>query len=155
MAEQEVFLDLKCPACDRTQLVGKEEMLQILRTEGKFRRDVKPKSDTVIQLFESTAASLSCSQCNHEGLTTSPAELDDDWGDAVCCQSCREVLDPDRLEIFPDAKYCPSCQKKSDAGELDQVVDYCPRCGSIMKIQSKGGSGLAQYVLRCGSCGYR
>lgn len=151
----EIFLEVCCSGCGHSKLYGQEEMLSYLRRLGKFRRSAKPKLDIVQQLFESTAETMPCGECGHIGMQVSVAEIDDDWGDAKCCERCAVPIPIERLEIFPETKLCMKCQSASDSGSDEQMVEYCPRCGSVMSMQPTTKSGLTGYTLKCGACGYR
>ena len=80
----------------------------------------------------------------------------DDWEDQVLCAVCRTAIPAERLEVFPNATLCPACQAKDESGELaSNDAEYCPRCGGLMKLQKRGGPGLAGYQLVCSECGRR
>lgn len=144
---------LTCPDCSNIQYCGYPQMLSRLQDVGMMRRSKEPEAMMVVQLFESTAKRFACTACLHVGLQVGDAEDEwDDWGQARSCESCRQPIPPERLEIFPDSKLCVSCQQKDDSGASDER-EFCPRCGDVMSVRLK--SGTSQYVMSCASCGSR
>ncbi len=128
-------------------------MLERLRAQGKLRRERDPDPNLILHLTELEMPFLVCPECSQGGLTWEQVRDDfDDWGDARRCQLCREPIPPERLEIFPDSVRCAKCQDRSDPAQAD---DFCPRCGGLLRVQARGGAGLARYASVCPDCGYR
>jgi hypothetical protein len=69
---------------------------------------------------------------DHEPPDDEPGvELDTDSSiPVVTCQHCGNRIDPERIEVFPDAKYCVTCQEIADKNHDVVVVapPTCPRC---------------------------
>ena len=144
-------MELHCPICQQADRVDAECALRRLQELGKLRRENKPSSELVFELLRVTASDLTCNECGYRGLLLE--EPDEDWQTTRVCNGCREPLSPDRLEIFPDATLCASCQHNTETnGDLGEQ-EYCPRCGGLMKLKQSGGSGLTRYRMVCGDCG--
>jgi RNA polymerase-binding transcription factor DksA len=49
---------------------------------------------------------------------------------AAICQHCSRLIPPERIEVFPDAKYCVKCQELADehSGSIPMAPPTCPRC---------------------------
>jgi RNA polymerase-binding transcription factor DksA len=49
---------------------------------------------------------------------------------AAICQHCSRLIPPERIEVFPDAKYCVKCQELADehSGSIPLAPPTCPRC---------------------------
>jgi predicted RNA-binding Zn-ribbon protein involved in translation (DUF1610 family) len=108
----------------------------------------------VVELSRSTADRFICDRCNHIGLSISEAhdDWDEDWELTRRCESCGQSIPPERLEAFPDAQCCVTCQQSSERGEDELQPDYCPRCGTIRIMRQRRGSGLAGYEMYCPEC---
>ncbi len=49
---------------------------------------------------------------------------------AAICQHCSRLIPAERIEVFPDAKYCVKCQELADehSGSIPMAPPTCPRC---------------------------
>ncbi|MCA9120539.1 MAG: TraR/DksA C4-type zinc finger protein [Planctomycetaceae bacterium] len=154
MNGDQIQMELKCPYCSTTEQCGYSQMLKRLQSVGVLRRSKDPEPTLVQELFESTAARLTCLKCERVGMIVREAARDDwdEWNQVVTCGGCRETIPRERLEIFPGIKLCAACQQKEEAGANDES-EYCPRCGEIMTVRLK--SGTSRYFMSCPSCGSR
>jgi hypothetical protein len=80
-------------------------------------------------------------------------EDEDAWGDVRSCERCGATIPAERLEVFPDTRLCVACQQRRDGGADEGEPEYCPRCGSIMRLQLSRKSGISRCVMRCDACG--
>jgi len=142
--------ELRCRHCSHVERAGFSQMLTRLQQVGVLRRCKDPDPQLVWELFVSTAPRFACGRCGQTGLLTGAA-ADDDWDEPKRCERCDASISRERLEVFPDAKLCATCQKKSEA-RAAQEVEYCPRCGEIMKLRLVN-RGLTRYRLMCPGCG--
>lgn len=108
----------------------------------------------VHELFRQSGPKLACDDCGRMGLVVHEAEVinDEEWGEARKCDSCGSVIPAERLEVFPDATRCASCQSHDDRSSDEAESEYCPECGDVMRAVSKTGRGLAGYRMVCPSC---
>ena len=143
-------LELRCRACGVAAVCGPAEMLQRLRQLGMFRRSDDVELDVLTQLIRQKASQLGCGQCGQRGLTVHEV-VEAEWGRARCCQSCGKALPRERLELFPAAVRCASCQQKEDAAPAEPL-EFCPKCGSAMTVRPTRGRGITRYVLFCDQC---
>ena len=149
------FLQLQCPHCSARTVCGPEDMLARLRQAGMLRREKEPNVELVRELFLATAPRWPCSQCGHLGLSVAPAEeefADDAWGAPRLCDACGQPIPAERLELFPGAILCVTCQQAAEQGRDHGPTEYCPRCGSVMVLRACS-RGITQYVLICPDCG--
>ena len=130
-------------------------MLDILQTRGMLKREKEPDPAYVRELLTSISGQLKCAECHKVGVTVQD-DWEDEWSDEVRCLGCKKTIDPERLEVFPDTKYCPDCQSTSESGGTPGAEDeYCERCGGLLKLVKRGGQGIAGYAMVCSSCGKR
>ena len=127
-----------------------------LRLVGQLRRDKNPDDAIVLALLSESAPRMTCPGCKAIGLAVSDVdELDDDgdWQAAVLCEICRQPIDPERLEVLPEARRCTDCQHKSETGTLpDDDPEFCPRCGALVELRVSRG-GITRYKRFCtGGC---
>ena len=128
-------------------------MLTALQARGMLCRETKPTPDMVRELLLSIANQISCNSCGAIGVAVDD-HCADEWTDEVRCGGCEAVISPERLEVFPNAKFCPTCQSKQESGEdAGPDVEYCLHCGGIMKLTKRDGAGLSGYQLVCRDCG--
>lgn len=146
--------ELVCSHCKYKSVCGPPSMLDWLKRAKMVRRDVAPEPDLLAELFRSAAARFTCPECGTQGLLVRPVaeENDEDWGMARTCEVCGQPVARERLEVFPDAKLCVSCQAQADRGEFAATSDYCPRCGNLMTVRQSRGPGITRYVLACSKC---
>jgi predicted RNA-binding Zn-ribbon protein involved in translation (DUF1610 family) len=128
-------------------------MLAWLRSVKMARRETEPDLDVIGELFRAAAGKFKCPGCGAVGLDVREVEeLDDEaWGMARKCESCGKPVDPERVELFPDARLCVACQRKADTGQDDAPADYCPRCGGRMTLR-RASQGVTRYRLYCPAC---
>lgn len=145
---------LTCPKCDWSRVFGPAEMKLELQQRGMQKRDPNPDYELILELFLHHLHSIPCPDCRTRGLLAGVPETDEDadWGDARHCEICREVIPPERLEIFPDSTRCAACKDKPSAPTAD---DFCPRCGNFLQVGQATGGGVSRYVMRCSACGFR
>lgn len=145
-----------------------------LQQAGFLRRHKDPASDIVAVMFGLKLPELPCPGCQKKGVRISQQvqSIEDDdsqWDTAGSggttqaadkyCTDCRSVIDPDRLEFFPDTVRCGDCQRKfegqADGRTSDQwnVDDLCPRCGDFLQTR-RNRSSLNAYRVQCPGCGY-
>ncbi len=129
-------------------------MLRWLQTVGMMRRAKELDVPVIEELFARTADRFRCPECGCAGLIVD--EFDDDesdeaWGMAPICARCRQPIPPERLEIFPNATLCATCQNTAEATDAE-TPEYCPRCGSIMALRQTTAGGVQRYALFCPQC---
>ena len=143
---------LKCPACRKEEYLGLPQALKRLASLGMLKRQQSPAHELVLELLQNTLGQFSCSACGATGLTL---EEDASWDEQLhgrrLCQQCATPIDPDRLEVFPDTELCVACQLGEESGNVSDEVDYCPHCGTPMKVQPRRGA-LTRYQLVCPAC---
>ena len=144
---------LRCTDCATEKRLTDQEMLARLQSHGMLKRESKPEVDLMRELLESVASSIPCNECGSLGMGVHDDWVDE-WSDEVKCEGCQKKIDPERLEVFPDTKFCPDCQASQESGgRPGEEAEYCLRCGGIMKMSRRGGSGLAGYQMVCSDCG--
>ncbi len=153
---------LDCDNCNWRTVCGEDELARRLRTLGLLRRSPHPPTELVSELLRVNAHRLACDTCHSVGLAiveaddggplvmnSSSEDTDGDWQQARLCQICREPIDPDRLEIFPDAKRCATCQNASDQGAEADLPEFCPKCGALLEMRVSRGGGITRYKQFC------
>ena len=157
---------LSCRKCGWRTTCGEDELARRLRTLGLLRRSPHPPTELVSELLRVNAHRLTCDTCHSVGLAIveaddgGPASLyspvilagsenDGDWQQARLCQICREPIDPDRLEIFLDAKRCAKCQNTADQGAEADLPEFCPKCGALLEMRVSRGGGITRYRQFC------
>lgn len=155
MSHHDPLVSLRCAHCNEKSVLGREALIERLRDIGMLLRETKPEWELLMALLEDSAEKLVCDECERPGhvVEVLPREDQTDWGDGKRCAGCGCVISPERLEVFPDTEFCPTCQSQADRGGTPGAeVEYCPLCGDIMEIVRATGSGLARYVMRCRGC---
>jgi len=147
------FRRLVCSSCQSSERLDSGVMVARLRALGMLRRDGSPSEAILEELFQSMLDKLACPQCGDTALTVQNVEWQDDWGDTVRCEQCNQPIDKERLEVFPDTRRCPSCQRRSEQGVADDDPIYCQHCGGLMSLRKRTGTNLAGYRLVCSECG--
>ncbi len=153
------YLRWNCPACHHTEETPQDALYQRLRGAGLLRR-VKAEEakdlDYLLQLAGSAKEKLTCPGCGAGNYLPAAAAEDEStgWGEQRRCTVCKNIISPERLEVFPDTTLCPACQQKAEKGDSGQA-EYCPRCGTPMQVRQRRGRGIAAYELACPSCGGR
>ncbi len=144
---------LSCPECQWRTVSGPADIASRLRLVGMLRRDGDPDEAILAALLPEAAARMTCPGCKRIGLVVGDAdEIEDeyDWQAAVLCDRCRQPIDPERLEVFPETRRCVPCQAKAEAGEAEpDEPEYCPKCGSLVELRVSRGSGLTRYRRFC------
>lgn len=153
---------LCCRKCGWRTVCGEDELARRLRTLGLLRRSPHPPSELVNELLRVNVHRLACDTCHNVGLAIVEADDGDpldipsfydtgdaDWQQARLCQFCRRPIDPDRLEIFPDAKRCAKCQNVADQGAEADVPEFCPKCGALLEMRVSRGGGITRYKQFC------
>lgn len=152
---------LSCPYCGWRTIAPAADLFARLKLIGLLRRDKQPDEEIIAALLPEAVTRMTCPTCKRVGLRESAADaIDDfdndaavgesgDWQAAVLCEACREPIDPERLEVFPNSRRCVDCQGKEDRGELDHEPKVCPRCGAAMEIRVSQARGKTRYRLFC------
>lgn len=144
---------LKCHQCAAERRMIDDLMVETLQSKGMLKRDKKPDLTLVRELLVSISDQLQCDECHNTGVEITD-DWSDDWDDQVRCEGCKAPIDPERLEIFPDTKFCPHCQSSAESGGTPgEEVEFCSFCGGILKLTKRGGAGLAGYRMTCSDCG--
>lgn len=144
---------VRCTDCAIEKRLSDQEMLANLQSRGMLKRESKPTPDLLRELLGTVCNSMPCNECGNLGMSIHD-DWSDDWSDEVRCEGCKKMIDAERLEVFPDTKLCQNCQAGQEAGETPgQEAEYCMRCGGLMKLSRRGGSGLAGYQMVCSECG--
>lgn len=146
---------LKCHHCAHEFRMLDGVMVETLQARGMLKRDKSPEITLVRELLNTVSGDLKCDSCHSRGVEIKDDWVDD-WDDVVRCEGCKTAIDPERLEVFPDTKFCPNCQSSSESGGTPGAeVEYCERCAGVMKLVKRGGAGLAGYSMVCSDCGKR
>ena len=146
---------LSCAGCAACSTYGPAEMLQRLRLLGMLRREKDPDPDLLAELFRTSAGRLACSACGRTGLQISPADdvLDEEaWGCGRRCESCGQAIPKERLRSLPHVRLCVACQQSQESGASSAPVEYCPKCGAVLRTRLRPGDGLARYEPYCPEC---
>ena len=148
------YMQLRCPQCFAVSLCGTEDMLSRLRRLGILRREKEPDVALVLELFRSAAGRFECPECGRTGLSAVPADGDDDeeqWTGQRRCKSCDTAIPKERVDLLPDVRLCAECQRRDETGASDER-EFCPRCGSVMRLVLQGGAGISRYQMKCPEC---
>ena len=142
---------LKCPDCGWQTIGNEAELARRLRTLGLLKRAPSPPADLVCELLLTHASQLTCDACKSVGLriTDSQADEQGDWQQAVVCEVCRQPIPPERVEIFPDARRCVTCQDVADRGAEPEEPEFCEKCGALVELRVSRGSGITRYKRFC------
>jgi predicted nucleic acid-binding Zn ribbon protein len=82
-------------------------------------------------------------------------DADDDWeawGEARRCIGCGTAIPSERLEILPNTQQCTPCAASGRTSREDQR-EFCDRCGGLLTLTQRRGTGLAGYRMICTHCG--
>lgn len=146
---------LQCIQCSSERRVTNQQLLELVQSHGMLRRESKPELELVLELMGTIIAKVSCDQCGGIGVLLQD-DWPDDWSTEVLCDGCKAIIPAERLEIFPDTRFCPTCQSSHESGVTPgEEVEYCLRCGGMMKLMKRGGAGLTGYTSVCSDCGKR
>jgi ribosomal protein S27AE len=164
----------QCPHCHQSRPWTKADRLVWLQQAGFLRKHKDPADEIVSEMFRLKLAELPCPNCQKSGVRVvaqvqAVEEDDDQWDTGAAateaseltryCLDCREQIDPDRLDLFPETTRCVECQRKFENGESASgkesfsADDLCPRCGDFLQTHRNRSSRTA-YRVQCGSCGY-
>jgi predicted RNA-binding Zn-ribbon protein involved in translation (DUF1610 family) len=117
---------------------------------GMLRRNAKPSLGEMRELLPTAAPALTCPDCGHSGLLVgNESEEEASWPGTRRCQSCGQPIQPERLEVFPAAELCVSCQGRADRGLPQQSDEFCPRCGSRMELRPTRRKGITRQEMLC------
>lgn len=168
------IITTQCPHCHHTRPWTTADRLIWLQRSGFLRKHKDPADEIVAEMFRLKLSELPCPACQQPGgriVTQVQAVEDDDeqWDtlgssdesstEVRYCTDCREQIDPDRVELFPETTRCVACQRKFENGEGGrnhgsvEAEDLCPRCGDFLQTQRNRSSRIA-YRVQCGNCGY-
>lgn len=155
---------LCCPKCRHRTYDTLADRIDLLKRRGKLLKDKKPDPLIVYELLMLELPATVCDQCGHVGLRYESIDAgdgryvdgdgldDEEWGESRKCVGCGIAIDPERIEVLPDTRQCTQCSAAGRTGQADER-EFCPKCGSEMKLGLRGGRGLAGYSMRCSSCG--
>ncbi len=154
MEPKHQLITLRCAHCNEKSITDRADLSRRLRDIGLLKRETDPAWPFLVALLEEAAAKLVCDDCGRPGQIASVLDIDgDDWGEGRKCAGCSQPIPPERLELFPEAKFCATCQARDERGEAPgEEIEYCPHCGDIMQVGRARGAGIARYELRCRSC---
>lgn len=146
-----------CPKCRASFAPDLLQRIAWLRSIGKLRQEAKPERELVDELFRTSAEQFACQRCQGRGLELNLVddEDDEDWGMARRCEDCGQPIPRERLELFPQTRLCVACQSRDERGDRPAEIEYCPRCGSVMKLAQSRGAGITRYRMVCSACGPR
>ena len=149
--------ELRCPSCDDIQRYGLQDIVALLTSQGKLRKDKDPPWELLEELFRSAAASLSCGECGRTGLGVSREDdlEDEEWGAPRRCEVCGQPIPAERMEVFPDTRVCVSCKVGDEHRPVDDEPQYCSHCGAVLQMKLSSGSGISRYRMACLECGNR
>lgn len=143
---------LECMRCGWRRSCGAEELARRLRSLGLLRRASHPPDEIVSELLAANLARLKCDACGAAGLVIGNEEAcdtRDDWQQAVLCQVCNQPIPPERLDVFPAAVRCVTCQTASDRGVPQTEPEFCPKCGALLELRVSRGGGVTRYKQFC------
>lgn len=142
---------VRCPKCGHSELVLVGTAADWLRKAGMLRRTSRPSPAELAELLPVAAGQVACPQCGSKGLSVAAWDQEttsSDWPEARRCEGCGGAIEPERLELMPDAKQCSACQRKSERPGAAVDGEYCPRCGSPMTLRAST-AGVTRYRLTC------
>jgi predicted RNA-binding Zn-ribbon protein involved in translation (DUF1610 family) len=143
-------LRLDCSSCGWSVIVGPTEMQSWVSRAGMLRRNEHPSEAEVRELLPVAAAKLACPDCGVQGLRAGHAADDRDaWPADRRCQSCGQVIPPERLEVFPSAELCIACQRRVDERRPQATDEFCERCGWPVVMRLSSGRGITRNVMAC------
>lgn len=143
-------LELFCPHCKATELCDPHRMLGKLRSVSVLRREADPETDLLVELFRSSASRLPCYACKQTGLLVREP-VAENWDTVRFCESCAVRIPDERLEVFPSAKRCAKCEASGNQ-EKNADREFCPKCGEVLNMRLRRGSGIAKYQMTCPRC---
>lgn len=153
MSDNELHIDLRCSSCGWELEHNRAAVDARLRAAGLLKRNAHPSLEELRELLFGVAKRLPCPECGHVGLEARDApEVEADWPGAVRCRQCKALIPPERLEIFPNATLCVTCQRGDERGVSPDEPEYCPHCGTPMVVRPTRGAGIRRYVQVCPSC---
>ena len=139
-----------CPSCSRAEVTPREDAILRLQSIGRLKRGAKVETDLLLEMARISAGELNCDACGAAGVELKEGVPDrDDFGRR--CEACRQQIDPERLEIFPDSTLCTNCQQGDDRGIDSAVPEYCSNCGTPL-VPVKSTAGVTRYRMSCPQC---
>ena len=143
-------IELACAACGSTETSDAIGIAQRLLQAGRLRSNTETSYDELRELVLALACKLACSNCGHIGLNGRLFQDETEgWQEARRCEGCGTPIDAERLEVFPNATLCTSCQRQDEVGRAPSTGEYCPVCGSPMVVRPSTGRGVHRYLLIC------
>lgn len=144
------YLELRCQKCLRAEVCGPAEIAERLRRAGKVRAGRSADLGVLYELFRAEAPRFICANCGSVGMQVREAsDPEANWPGPVPCAACGKPIDPERLEVFPNARFCAACQRAAEEGRPNQERDFCPRCGAPLEIRVVERGRKTRYVMRC------
>lgn len=168
------IITTQCPHCQQSRPWSQADRLIWLQQSGFLRKHKDPADEIVQEMFRLKLPELPCLNCQKSGVKLVPyvqsiEENDDEWNtfgsvnedasEVKYCSDCREQIDPERVELFPEITRCIACQRKFESGEKSgqpatfSADDLCPRCGDFLQTHRNRSSRTA-YRVQCQGCGY-
>ena len=146
---------VSCSRCGTSRVAP---LPAILRELGMLRRNREIDVEMMWQLLQGAQTRLTCDQCSSVGLRCEQVADDEekwDWPSVPECRICRGPIPPERLELFPDAKHCATCQQTLERKAESSDREFCPRCGTVLAVRASRSAGISRYEMSCSSCGFR
>ncbi|HWB13812.1 MAG TPA: TraR/DksA C4-type zinc finger protein [Pirellulales bacterium] len=143
-------IELTCSVCGQAEALDAPGAARRLLGAGLLRSHSEATNEELRELFLALAGKLPCSGCGRVGLKARLLEDEaEGWLEARRCEDCGKPINAERLEVFPDAKLCPTCQQRAEKGAAPSTGQFCPTCGSPMMVRPSSGRGVHRYVLAC------
>jgi RNA polymerase-binding transcription factor DksA len=143
-------IELACAACNSCEVLNAAEVARRLLSAGRLRSHSEATPDELRELVLALACKLACGACGRIGLAARAVEDETEgWLEPTRCEGCGKLIDADRLEIFPDATLCTSCQRLDEQGAAPATGEFCPTCGWPMVVRPSAGRGVHRFVLVC------
>lgn len=144
------YMNLRCPVCPWTAMIGPGQMAHWLERVGKIRPGRRPELEILAELFRASLSLFVCPECGQIGLIATPAEDDEtDWPGPHPCSACGKPIAAERLQAIPGTTLCAACQQKEESGAATGEVEYCPKCGAPMALRLSRTPGVSRYVMAC------
>lgn len=142
------FLLLRCAQCGWEADCGPRD----LRDHLLRARLIGPRSEsdwgTLRELAIAASDKLACPECGTQRISVSD-DSRTDWPEDRPCAACGKLIPGERIAVLPHTEYCAECQTRMDRGELPVATEFCPQCGSPMRIRTSRGPGITRQELVC------
>ena len=149
MSDADFHLLVECSHCGLRQECGPVQITKIMGA-SRLLKGERWSYDALRELAIASAGRLRCPECGELGCRIEEISEEANWLEAKRCSNCGEVIEAERLEFFPNALLCVPCQQREETGELLlEEQEYCPNCGSLMKLRSVSRGGLSRYAMVC------